>query len=320
MITVLMLLFLIPSGCQSVQRQSPLLQKLTKKHGAEIQMSAEELSIHVKELTVLYSGVIEEAADEIIERSPDPHVRRQAMLWKMNAIPAAHTAIYHPDPLIALLDIWAFSIQMKYYFDTGRGRSAFGEWHVIALEASQRLETAAMDLAKNIRTDGKITIPQKLVEEWARKNPIESPLFYRRSSAIEFASVTAKKNISSIAAVGKLAFDMDDIAERLAVYSEHLPKQVRWEFQMLLEDLMEKEEILGTLQRERALVMQDIDDQRIATLAWFGDERALLTADAERLIDHFFLRAAQLVFVLLLLFLIAGVVLIRVMRKKSTGK
>ena len=318
-ITCTTLLVIILSGCQSVQRQSPLLEKITRRPGADIQMSAAELSIHVKYLSFLFSGVIEEAADEVINTASEPHVRRQALLWKMNAIPAAQSAIFHPDPLIALLDIWSFSVQMKQYFDTGHGKKAFGEWHDIALDASQRLETAVIDVAKTVRADGEIAIPQKLVEKWARKYPIESPFFYRRSSAIEFASITAQRQISSIAAVGKIAFGMGDIAERLAVYSEQLPKQVRWEFQMLLEDLMEKEEILDTLQRERALIMQDIDDQRIATLTWLGDERAVLTAEAERLIDHFMLRTAQLTVVLAILFLIAGIVSISILKKKSTG-
>ncbi|MHA1470454.1 MAG: hypothetical protein ACTSSP_07835, partial [Candidatus Asgardarchaeia archaeon] len=42
--------------------------------------------------------------------------REKALLWKMYAIPLAKYAIFQQDPLAALVDAWAFCIQMKQYF------------------------------------------------------------------------------------------------------------------------------------------------------------------------------------------------------------
>jgi hypothetical protein len=69
-------------------------------------MSPTELRIRMQELSVLCAGIIEKSGDEIIALTNDPVVKRKALLWKMNSIPAVYKAFYNPKPLIAMLDSW----------------------------------------------------------------------------------------------------------------------------------------------------------------------------------------------------------------------
>jgi len=79
----------------------------------KMQMSPDQLAIHVRELGNRSSGIIEEAADRIITESTDAGVSREALFWKINAIPAVYRATFHSDPALALLDIMAFFEQFN---------------------------------------------------------------------------------------------------------------------------------------------------------------------------------------------------------------
>ncbi|MCL7991619.1 MAG: hypothetical protein M8840_10795, partial [marine benthic group bacterium] len=71
-------------------------------------------------------GAVEVTADSIIKATSDPDVRRNALAWKANAIPAIQTTTHHPDPLISFVDGWVLALMMADYFETGRGRDQFG--------------------------------------------------------------------------------------------------------------------------------------------------------------------------------------------------
>jgi hypothetical protein len=114
-------------GCQTVQFKSRLMEK-NKSEGTQYKKSAAELRIYLDELTGIFSGTIEQAADQIIAASPANEIKRHALLWKINGIPAAYGALFQPDPAIAIIDTWSFSMQMVDYFERGPGKADFGLW------------------------------------------------------------------------------------------------------------------------------------------------------------------------------------------------
>ncbi|UCG13066.1 MAG: hypothetical protein JSU72_00800 [Deltaproteobacteria bacterium] len=374
------------TGCQTTPKRHGLLRKAPL-----IKVSGEELRIRVRYLAGTFSGTIEEAADQIIASSSDADIRRQALLWKTNAIPASYGVIFQPDPAAALLDTWAFTVQMVHYFEEGPGREKLGQYHYIALEASKRLETKVADLARSITTTGDISIPKKIAYEWAGDHPIRGPQFSRESLVSEFAEVLATEELSAFEAVGQLTIGMDDLAGQLTIYSEYLPRMARWQAELVLDEVVvkegvrvtveelnqlavslarvtsvleqspdiiarEREATLKALRRERVAVLKSIDDQRVATLRWLTKERIAATdsltneriaalavlreeridtlqeieamsyrivaaslGESKVLIDHFFLRTAQLVGALLVGCLIISAVVTRGMKKKALG-
>jgi hypothetical protein len=48
--------------------------------------------------------------------------------------------LFHHDPAVAILDAWAFSMQMANYFERGEGKEDFGHWYQIAYDSSLKLE------------------------------------------------------------------------------------------------------------------------------------------------------------------------------------
>jgi hypothetical protein len=53
-------------------------------------------------------------------------IRREALLWKIQAVPIMRETLFHANPYIALGDTWVFLTQMDGYFQSGPGRQALG--------------------------------------------------------------------------------------------------------------------------------------------------------------------------------------------------
>ena len=52
--------------------------------------------------------------------------------WKLGASKASQHAATQMAPMMALLDTWALTEQMRQFFDTGAGAQLFGEEQVVA--------------------------------------------------------------------------------------------------------------------------------------------------------------------------------------------
>ena len=105
-------------ACASVPTRSAAMQS-----SPGVTLSANELQLRDFEMGRNLSARIAEAADQIIAQSTDPAGRRNAMLWKISAVPLVQEAALRNDPQIAGMDLLAFSMQQVDYFTTGSGRS-----------------------------------------------------------------------------------------------------------------------------------------------------------------------------------------------------
>src|SRR5437870_2025601 len=80
---LLFVLTLFSYGCAS--RNTRKTSSINRSN--KIQVSAIELNSRNQSLLALYSSEIEGAADKIILESPSPVARREALVWKAEAIP-----------------------------------------------------------------------------------------------------------------------------------------------------------------------------------------------------------------------------------------
>src|SRR6476661_3431389 len=104
------------------------------------EVTAGELQLRVYEAGRESSYIVESAADTIAARSPDSTVRRRALRWKIAATPLIEEASLRPDPVVATVDLWAFSMQLSEYLRQGDGHGAFGTLQSIAIAASDTLQ------------------------------------------------------------------------------------------------------------------------------------------------------------------------------------
>ena len=397
----IVIFILIGSLDDAVGKEESFWEKFKKVNKKTFNMSPTELHIRMQELSVFCAGIIEKHGDEIIARTNEPSIKRNALLWKMNSIPALYKAFYNPKPLIAMLDSWALSLQMKQFFKSEEGQKAFGNWHIYGWDAAVLIEAKMVELAKLMNSNGDISSPENFIRFWSDNHPIQIPFFVRESMVPILSSNTGEKALSGFQAAAKIPYQLDDITNRLTVYGDHLPKQARWQAELLLSDLGmhekieilitelttatqvlqqvggvvekspdiiadERRAVLGVFRKERLETLSAVNKQRIETLDTINQQRietldflarektAIIDAlenerkivievleserhvvlnevesmgsrivqdaiqELDNLIDHFFLRAAQLVGVcLIIIFCFGGVGIYMINRKRQ---
>ncbi len=149
--TILLAICGLVSACGSTAAsdRSALQQKIGTPGG----ISATELRARLYELPQRLGGIVEVAADRIRLESSDPAVRRRALLWEADGIPALYAAALRPDPLAGALDLAVFVYQMEYYLEDGAGKDAFGPQQEIALGAVQKMVRLTESTASSLYTD-----------------------------------------------------------------------------------------------------------------------------------------------------------------------
>lgn len=305
----LMTLVAIVSSCARVPLQTAFMESVP-----EVTATTREMRTRVVQLGRQISARIEQAADSIEMQSTDAQIQRQALLWKMHAIPATQEAVLLHDPFLAFLDAWAFAKQMKDYFANGSGRHLFGDHQPIAVQAAIRMENDAAELARVVTDSADLSGIETRLRSWATRNPIDNLLFTRASVAAVAASVLGTQSMGAVATVGNINQTMEQIAARLAFYNEYLLKEVDWRMRLLLDDVRidvgidtplvavtealeravavaeatpeiitgERVAVLDAMRSERIAAMNAIDEQRIAIMRAVAAERVAVLAAVEQ--------------------------------------
>jgi hypothetical protein len=343
LIAYLLLIGTIALDCEAVEYKSWLMKK-TEAEGKKYAKSAFELQLHLDDLASVFAGVIEQSANHVIAVTTNNEVIQHALLWKINGIPTAYRALFHHDPAVAILDTWAFSMQMVNYFELGEGKEDFDHWYQIAYDSSLKLEKRLEQLVASAVPEGNIDPLKSDFKSWVREHPIARDFIYRDTVVSVLAEIIGKQELNTLQSVGNLDLRMEKIADQLSVYVNLMTKQARWQAELVLAETFEKHDakaavstlvgladslnqispvvaefpeliaqerkaFLDTLKTERETILQSIDKQRIATLSEidaFRNRIQTATMDqGKQLIDYLFVRAL----LLLLASLICGVVL-----------
>ena len=290
----------LASACASTAppRQSKLQQQVGKGT-----MSATELRMRVDEAADRLGGMLENAADQIRSKSSDPAVRRRALVWKADGIPALYAAAFRPDPLAGGFDLWVLIVQMDLHLTEGAGKAAFGNEQAIAVAAVGKMRVFVEQTAVLISgTPEQMARRRADVEAFARAHPIEAGFSDRASATAELAKFFDQQDVGTFAIVGQAGNTLEDLSLRLNSYSTLLPKEIRWQGELLAGDVTGRESLgatlddideIGKFARRADAVLADVpgtvrsasgpigelvDAQRKEILASLDLERATLTA------------------------------------------
>src|SRR5215471_3788883 len=201
-----------------VSTAPPARSTLQEKIG-QGSMSATELRQRLYELPGQYGAVIETTADRIREESSDPVVRRRALVWKADGIPALYAAALRPDPLAGSLDLWLFLEQMNLYFREGAGKNAFGAQQPLVTAATARMLASFEETSASFTPDkAAFERRQAKIREFARSHPVEGPFSSRDTAVIELASLSQGEGGGALASVGEATETLSDVSLRLNAY------------------------------------------------------------------------------------------------------
>ncbi len=270
----LLLTLLLLVSCEPSGQPKRLIEEIE-----DPRLTERELRVELNEYVRHWMAAVERAADEIVARSDNTVVRRNAIRWKLEAVPACQIAAFRQDPVAALLDVWALSAQMTLYLETGEGKDLFDQWQVIVIDAAKQLE---MDIEGVARMLADPELGRRLVTDWAEKHPIRGSLMARRTTAPLFAQYITEPRRSTLAAIANIDQRIADLLERLDLYVEMLPHQIRWQAEYVIEkQLITREEKEDTLRNFAAMSgsLTSMSD----SLAQMSDSLTKMSSSLDRL-------------------------------------
>lgn len=249
--------------------------------GGEIELSQTELRETMNDFFYKFSRTITESADHIIQASPSPVIDKEALIWKMNAIPIANNSIFNSDPFLGYVDVAVFTYQMKLYFQQGAGKELFGEYQPVAIQALDKLWEELLKIGRNLVPDNDISAGAKVVIDFAEQNPITSSYFIRQSTIPLMTKIQKAEKVTLKRLAIGMAESMEGLRSQISSYVQILPKQASWEAEYLLNNALTNPELssrFDSIERllERSVVLLEsspelVDGQREAA---FSDIRA----------------------------------------------
>ena len=299
-------LALLTQGCmsgKSTRKASSL--KSTKN----VQSSAPELSSRNQSMLALYSAETEVAADRIISESPSPTAQRQALEWKAEAIPVMQTSLLNTDPVAAVLDTWAFIFQMTAYMERPALKHKLGESYPVVAETLRNMDAEMEQLVRLGAPTANVADLRQRVGAWAEAHPIQASLVGRQSVDPDVIRKVEQSDLGMTTSIKTLAEGLGDFTARLDSYNVYLPKQARWQAELLLTDFTHDQQISaalsnlallsnsaakasGNIEQMPELVDQtrkafkaDVDGERLSAQAFLREEllRTLYALQQERI-------------------------------------
>ncbi len=269
-------------------------------------VTAIQLQMQVYEMGRWATDVIQLAADSVRSRDSSSTVRRRALLWKIAAIPLVEEASLRSEPTIGAVDLWAFAVQQRNYFQTGDGKDAFGAEQWIARAAADTIEHGVRVLVGQVRASKQISdTATAAVERWAGRHPLYGPDMRRSSVVASEWKALGIEETSLAGTAARMERGLNAISSRLGYLNENMLNRVVWQMQLaatsvpwtgrpdtMLSGLTlaarqigglaatgpavvesERRAVFRDLAGERAHVFGAIDTQRVATLDALDAER-----------------------------------------------
>jgi hypothetical protein len=249
-------------------------------------------------MLALYSAEIEVAADRVISESPSPAAQRQALVWKAEAIPVMQTSLLNTDPVAAVLDTWAFIFQMTAYMERPALRQNLGESYPVVAETLRNMDAAMEQLVRVSAPTANVADLRQRVGNWAEAHPIQASLLGRQSAGPDVIRKVGQSDLGMTTSIKTLAEGLGDFTARLDSYNVYLPKQARWQAELLLTDFTHDPQIstvlsnLGVLSESVAKVSGNVD--QMPELVDQTRKAFKADVDAERLSAQAFVEGERL--------------------------
>ena len=196
------------------------------------------------EYSITFAAEVDLTASSIEQRTTDATVRRNALLWRIRAIPEMRKACFRMEPASGLIDAWTLSRQMDQFFSEGAGAAAFGPFQPEAVAASRRLVDNLREIGGSITmsAEARAGFEHRIIDPWVAEHPLRDITFVRDSPVARFAEqVRTLGGVSqSVGTVEELAISL---SQQARVYLADLPRQLRGEVDLMRLDMLTSQDL-----------------------------------------------------------------------------
>jgi len=225
------------TGCTVIPRQSGLASS-----SANVSASNDQIRTQVYGNVLGFSGAVRTIANTIIAETDDPVIRRRALKFKMESISTSQVIVSYHDPLVSILDLWAFTVQLVTYYRDGPGRNDFGPWQDQLVATLERFPPVLRSRALRLVTDTTTVRADSIITDWAAAHPITGEIRQRPWMADTLSTIYQSQGMGAAGAMGVMAERISNLSDRIAIYYALLPDQMRWEGEVFLEDIVARNE------------------------------------------------------------------------------
>ena len=258
------------TGCASVPTQTRFMQQ----EGVEV--SSEALRLRLRAEAIPFTGLIEQAADEVARASTDPQVRRRALVWKINVVPALYRTLFNQRPLVALLDTWALLIQAEDFLQSAEGQRAFGPGAEVMLPTVRELEGRVREIAAWAAPGRDLEKVRTAIAGWVARHPVRLTFATRESMEQHLVTLAPSDTLSMVGVAGRVNEDVDGLVSRMDFLPIMVPRQATWQAELTYVDLIDPRmaDALG----RAGQALESVDQ----LLAWLGTSGLERFADEQR--------------------------------------
>jgi hypothetical protein len=233
---ILVALLVTGPGCRLTKSKHETSAQMRTR--AQATVSQNQLRLRMRALVQPMCGELEQAADAIIAGTTNRVVQQAALRWKIEGVPALREALFQPDPYTAGMDTWVLCNQMADYFENGPGKESLGVASVQATATCRRMEEEFTQVAASIIVSEDVSRTRAYARKWASEHPIHYSIAARESALSRVLARDIGESYSYGEAVAEVTTTVDDLNRKLAIYSDQLFRQARWEADLFKADLM----------------------------------------------------------------------------------
>ncbi|BFP42214.1 hypothetical protein FGF1_30590 [Flavobacteriaceae bacterium GF1] len=179
---------------------------------------------------------VEMAADSITKLANDHEtIPINTLHWKIQTSEELGKISFQTEPKIALMDTWAYFLEVKNSLESPQLDGVFGEYKIIALEAVDQNIEDIQRIAASVLPKSEYRTIKDFVEEYANNTPLLLQKEFKhksiRESYLEFKRIP---DSIAVQTVGTLSEVVADATNRFGYYSEASGKRLNWKTEMIL--------------------------------------------------------------------------------------
>ena len=201
-----------------------------------------------------YAEKVVAASNAIVASGVSPSARAAAVRWRLVTIPRVRQFAYSEDPLAGLLGTWEYCVQVRGYLESGEGKGLFESAQPIAITAAREIEAEIERVARELAPAAYVDNLKPLLVEGATNRPLTGVFgppatlapgigSAAGAAALDVATRVAAlpmiplRTLTSVSDTSTSIADFTRTASRMADIVEEMPRDLRWQVQLLLADL-----------------------------------------------------------------------------------
>lgn len=224
-------------------------------------MTQQDLRLALMQYASRFEATIVATADTISAGTKDPVIQRRTLRWKLGITPVVNQAAFLAEPEAAYVAMLTVATAMNEFLTTGAGTDAFAAQQPLAIEASNELLQAAVELGDRFLTEKELKHVTQDVQNLVRAQPIRGEFVAEQVQTLVttteaspiFDWVTAIplspfRAMQGVDAGAQAIREFNDTAREMSRIIASMPRLIRWNIELMTLNISQQGDIETTLE------------------------------------------------------------------------